>query len=51
MTNAKVYQGLRDDKKVEEHWFRPLHLFTSDTASQSTDKLSTTMDLAYVPEL
>jgi len=20
MTNAKVYQGFRDDKKVEEHW-------------------------------
>jgi len=22
MTNAKVYQGFHDDKKVEEHWFR-----------------------------
>jgi len=21
MTNAKVYQGFHDDKKVEEHWF------------------------------
>jgi len=21
MTNAKVYQGFRDDKKVEEHWY------------------------------
>jgi len=20
MTNAKVYQGFHDDKKVEEHW-------------------------------
>jgi len=20
MTNTKVYQGFRDDKKVEEHW-------------------------------
>jgi len=20
MTNAKVYQGFRDDKKLEEHW-------------------------------
>ena len=22
MTNAKVYQGFHDDKKVEEHWFK-----------------------------
>jgi len=22
MTNAKVYQGFRDDKKVEEHWHK-----------------------------
>jgi len=22
MTNAKVYQGFHDDKKVEEHWSR-----------------------------
>jgi len=21
MTNAKVYQGFHDDKKVEEHWY------------------------------
>jgi len=22
MTNAKVFQGFHDDKKVEEHWLR-----------------------------
>jgi len=23
MTNAKLYEGFHDDKKVEEHWFKP----------------------------
>jgi len=26
MTNAKVYQGFHDDKKVEEHWISLISL-------------------------
>jgi len=28
MTNAKVYQGFRDDKKAEKHWSTVISLQT-----------------------
>jgi len=31
MTNGKVYQGFRDDKKVEEHWCKILSPVTMES--------------------
>jgi len=37
MTNAKVYQGFHDDKKIEEHWRRwnSRHKFRSTVRTQT----------------
>ena len=30
MTNAKVHEGFRVDKKVEEHWFKAFYTYYKD---------------------